>query len=377
MRVLVDTDVLVAADRVLPDRSRSRFLWRPVLRDADDEMVLEVAVDGRTGRLLTFNERDFAAADRLGVVVDRPAPCVAEMEKRMTQANYALRLQVSLKAEAERLAKAEGTTLNQFINVAVAEKIAALRTADFFWERARRADLPAALALLDRLGADEPPRPGHGGRVIEMERRQAPCAECRRDTLHNILFVKKRGRNLGPEFDEKYELLQCGGCDSVSMACSYLHSDDPEITYYPSATDRHLPSWELQLYCGGATDEVPTALMGEIYRAVSGRQHRLAAMGIRSFLEHVIAAKVGDHGCFAKNLSKFHEAGYVSTIQHDTLAHLIEAGHAAVHRAFKPTEDELNAILDIIEGVVATIYIHKNQAEDLSKSVPPRRAAKP
>jgi hypothetical protein len=49
------------------------------------------------------------------------------MEARMTQANYALRLQASLKAEAERLAKAEGTTLNQFINVAVAEKIAALR----------------------------------------------------------------------------------------------------------------------------------------------------------------------------------------------------------------------------------------------------------
>ena len=78
----------------------------------------------------------------------------------MTQANYALRLQASLKKEAQRLAKAEGTTLNQFINVAVAEKIAALRTADFFRERAKRADIPAALALLDRIGDDEPPRPG-------------------------------------------------------------------------------------------------------------------------------------------------------------------------------------------------------------------------
>jgi hypothetical protein len=78
----------------------------------------------------------------------------------MTQANYALRLQLSLKAEAERLAKAEGTTLNQFINVAVAEKVAALRTADYFRERASRADVPAALALLDRIGGGEPPRPG-------------------------------------------------------------------------------------------------------------------------------------------------------------------------------------------------------------------------
>jgi hypothetical protein len=49
-----------------------------------------------------------------------------------------------------------GATLNQFINVAVAEKIAALRTADFFRERAGRANVEAALALLDRLGNDGP-----------------------------------------------------------------------------------------------------------------------------------------------------------------------------------------------------------------------------
>ena len=78
----------------------------------------------------------------------------------MTQSNYALRLQSSLKKEAERLAKAEGTTLNQFINVAVAEKVAALRTADYFRERAQHADIPAALALLDSLGGDEPLQEG-------------------------------------------------------------------------------------------------------------------------------------------------------------------------------------------------------------------------
>jgi hypothetical protein len=82
------------------------------------------------------------------------------METGMSQTNYALRLQASLKAEAERLAKAEGTTLNQFINVAVAEKISALRTADFFRERAGRADVARVLALLARGGGDEPPRPG-------------------------------------------------------------------------------------------------------------------------------------------------------------------------------------------------------------------------
>ncbi|HUN39171.1 MAG TPA: hypothetical protein VMU81_02660 [Acetobacteraceae bacterium] len=78
----------------------------------------------------------------------------------MTQSNYALRLQAHLKAEVERLAKAEGTTLNQFINVAVAEKIAALRIAGFFRERARAAAVPAALAIWDSIGADEKSQPG-------------------------------------------------------------------------------------------------------------------------------------------------------------------------------------------------------------------------
>ena len=72
---------------------------------------------------------------------------------------YALRLLASLKTEAEKVAAAEGTTLNQFINVAVAEKLAALRTARYFEERASRANLDVFARLMETAG-DEPPRPG-------------------------------------------------------------------------------------------------------------------------------------------------------------------------------------------------------------------------
>ena len=76
-----------------------------------------------------------------------------------TTSNYALRLLASLKTEAEKVAAAEGTTLNQFINVAVAEKLAALRTARYFEERASRANLDVFDRLMEQAG-DEPPRPG-------------------------------------------------------------------------------------------------------------------------------------------------------------------------------------------------------------------------
>ena len=35
------------------------FLWRPLLRDPDDEMVLDAAVNGRADAIVTFNIHDF------------------------------------------------------------------------------------------------------------------------------------------------------------------------------------------------------------------------------------------------------------------------------------------------------------------------------
>jgi hypothetical protein len=71
-----------------------------------------------------------------------------------------VRLQPSLLREVRKLAEAEGTSVSEFVNVAVAERVAALRTARFFAERAARADVAAAIELLRRFGAGKPPLPG-------------------------------------------------------------------------------------------------------------------------------------------------------------------------------------------------------------------------
>ena len=73
-----------------------------------------------------------------------------------TQSNYALRLPLSLKAGAEQVAREDGTTLNQFIVSAVAEKLAAMKTADYFAERAKQGDVNAALKFLNRKGGIAP-----------------------------------------------------------------------------------------------------------------------------------------------------------------------------------------------------------------------------
>lgn len=74
----------------------------------------------------------------------------------MPVSNYALRLPESLKREVQRVARDDGTTLNQFIVTAVAEKLATLETVDFFAARAARADPAAAMTLLNRAGGQPP-----------------------------------------------------------------------------------------------------------------------------------------------------------------------------------------------------------------------------
>ena len=78
---------------------------------------------------------------------------------RTKTSTYPLRLPASVKAEAEKLAAEDGTSLNQFVASAVAEKLAALRTAAFFTGRSGRGDRDAFRRLLTREGG-EPPQPG-------------------------------------------------------------------------------------------------------------------------------------------------------------------------------------------------------------------------
>ena len=73
-----------------------------------------------------------------------------------TSSNYALRLPASLKRAVEEVAREDGTTLNQFIVSAVAEKLAALKTAEYFAKRAARADFAAFDRLMKKRGGEAP-----------------------------------------------------------------------------------------------------------------------------------------------------------------------------------------------------------------------------
>jgi hypothetical protein len=74
--------------------------------------------------------------------------------------SFSVRLEAWLADEVERVAKAEGVAVRQLIDAAIAEKISAMRTEEYFEERAARGDVRKALQALDRAGRRNPPMAG-------------------------------------------------------------------------------------------------------------------------------------------------------------------------------------------------------------------------
>lgn len=78
------------------------------------------------------------------------------MKTKLT--TYPLRLPKSLRDAVERASSDDGTSINQFVVTAVAEKLSALKTADYIAARSATADIAAAKKILRREGG-QPPSP--------------------------------------------------------------------------------------------------------------------------------------------------------------------------------------------------------------------------
>ena len=108
----------------------------------------------------------------------------------MRRSNFALRLQPSLLEELRKAAELEGVAVNQLINVAVAEKVSALRTEEYFRERGRRADRAETLRILGCAGKGKPPV---GGDELPDELQKKPS----RRAINGKESVSRRRRQTG------------------------------------------------------------------------------------------------------------------------------------------------------------------------------------
>ncbi len=75
-----DVQIVLDALATVSEPVRLAYLWRPMLPDGDDDMVLETAVNGQADMLVTVNRRDFApAVNAFALSVVSPAEAVRRL----------------------------------------------------------------------------------------------------------------------------------------------------------------------------------------------------------------------------------------------------------------------------------------------------------
>lgn len=211
-----------------------------------------------------------------------------------------------------------------------------------------------------------------------MTTTKAHCNTCGGVRNHDILHSERTTWE-DPEHpisgSDTYETLKCCGCENVKLRhTSWFSEDDsPTVNYFPAAIFRRNPAWFNELWHElSSEDEFVEQLLKEIYVALQHNLPSLAAMGVRSLLEKIMVSKTGDQGSFIQNIAEFERLGYVSRIQRERLEAILEAGHAAIHRTFKPRKNDVITLVDLTEHIVETVYLHESKVTDLKKRVPPR-----
>ncbi|MGH7575034.1 MAG: toxin-antitoxin system HicB family antitoxin [Longimicrobiales bacterium] len=150
-----EIDDLIDGLCAMAQQRRIYFLWRPQLKDAKDEAILELAVGADHASIVTPERESFSRSGALwcGGLHTRSDPR-ADWSTRMS--TISLRLPDSIHRKVKELAARDGSSVNQFLATAAAEKVAALEAEEYLAERARRGQRARFLELLAKAPAIEP-----------------------------------------------------------------------------------------------------------------------------------------------------------------------------------------------------------------------------
>ena len=213
------------------------------------------------------------------------------------------------------------------------------------------------------------------------------CNICKGKTNHFI-----RGEHTSIDYDDwdgtsltlLLLIVECCGCENLALVKKTHFSEhvdfyqDPisgedimeplwDVSIYPPVTYRVTPTWFEDL-----PDPTLRKIAREIYKSLETESHYLATFGSRTLIDRLIVLTVGDKGSFDKGLNALRDEGKISPHELEILQPVIQAGHAAAHRGWEPSEDQLKFILDTVEGLIHRLLVLPSYAEQLEEAFPSR-----
>lgn len=180
------------------------------------------------------------------------------------------------------------------------------------------------------------------------------------------------------EFVETYRILECAGCETLycqrTVWCSEADPHDPnggaDLTYWPSTTQWQPPKWMDHKIDGNLH-----RILTEVYTAFNSNMPILAAIGVRTAFDRASELLgIDTEISFKQKLQKLQAKGMISGNDNAALSALIDAGSAAAHRGWQPSERDLSTMVQILEAFVHKEIVLSVEIGGLVSAIPKRQS---
>lgn len=225
------------------------------------------------------------------------------------------------------------------------------------------------------------------------------CKTCKSQTNHEVITQtsKTSDNGLGLWFEGTWQVLQCLGCDEVTVREVWRSSEDdedpwgepvPKITLYPPRTENTIEldfNWLLKL---------PANLRGilsETIKSYNEEMFILCAAGVRAAIEGISADKgvVDGPVVFSNGKTKrkdnlegkiegLVEKGFVTRAKAEALHQLRFLGNEALHDLPPLTQEDLQPAIEIVKHVINNLYFQTDDAlTEKAQQLQQKRATRP
>lgn len=213
---------------------------------------------------------------------------------------------------------------------------------------------------------------------IKEEQHKFICKECSRETTHKIVasYLERGsedcGRDQSVDWNERNQIIQCLGCETVSFrvagTCSENYEHDCDGDMYYNETVKYYPGRSEGLKAINSYLLPPNvqSIYQETILAIENEQNVLAGIGVRALIE-TICKDLSAEGKDLYNKINSLEKSIVTKEGVDTLHKLRVLGNDAAHEVKKHNKQQLSLAIQIIEHMLDGTYIIPHKVSEVFK----------
>lgn len=206
------------------------------------------------------------------------------------------------------------------------------------------------------------------------------CHTCNKDgqKVQIMASVRKHGQeNCGGnnyvDWWDHYQVLKCGGCETVFFRTTHANSEDVDFGYDQNGetvanynvTENVYPEIDTERAGIEGFHLLPDQLQAiyvEAARALHANQPILAGIGIRAILETICKDKAAPGDDLFKKIDGLKTQGVLSPNGAIVLHKLRVLGNKAAHEVTPHSDDQLLLAFDVLDNLLLNVYVLEPQA---------------